>query len=415
MKIPALRRTGDAGAGQDSIDRDGAEGITRAPNATDHEAVSGATAAAAESVALEDRRRNTGMSLALGILALIALVAALYLARAFFVPLLIGILGSYALRPVVDWLEAHFIPRPAGAALALAALVGGLSWVGYSVRDDAAAMIERLPEAARKLRQNVTDARASGRTPLQNMQEAANEIQGAAADAGLKPGTRAAAVRAPEPSVWLRDYAIAQSRLLITVAAQTPIVLLLAYFLLASVVHFRRKLVQLVGPSMSRKKDAVRILEEIDVQVQRYLLVMLMSNTLVAIFTWLAFEALGMEHAGVWGVAAGVLHFIPYLGSALVVLGSGVAAFLQFGSVLHGLAIAGVAMLVAGAIGHVFMTWLQSRAARVNAAVLFIALLFFGWLWGVWGLLLGAPLVAIVKVICDRVEALKPLGDLLGR
>lgn len=370
---------------------------------------------AVESVAVVVRRRYASMSLALTVLAVIALVAALYLARAFFVPLLIGILASYALRPLVDWLEAHYIPRPAGAGLVLVALVGSLSWVGYSLRDDAAATIERLPEAARKLRQTMTDARATGQTPLQNMQEAANEIQGAAADAALKPGTRVAVVRAPEPSVWLRDYAIAQSRLLITVAAQAPIVLLLAYFLLASGVHFRRKLVQFVGPSLSRKKDAVRILAEIHVQVQSYLLATLLSNTLVAIGTWLAFEALGMEHAGVWGVAAGVLHFIPYLGSALIVLGSAVAAFLQFESVLHALAIAGVALLVAGAIGYVFMTWLQSRAARVNAAVLFIALLFFGWLWGIWGLLLGAPLVAIVKVVCDRVDALKPLGELLGR
>jgi predicted PurR-regulated permease PerM len=370
---------------------------------------------AIESVAVVVRRRYTSMSLALTVLAAIALVAALYLARAFFVPLLIGILASYALRPLVDWLEAHYIPRPAGAGLVLVALVGSLSWVGYSLRDDAAATIEKLPEAARKLRQTMTDARASGRTPLQNMQEAANEIQGAAADAALKPGTRAAAVRAPEPSVWLRDYAIAQSRLLITVAAQAPIVLLLAYFLLASGVHFRRKLVQFVGPSLSRKKDAVRILAEIDVQVQRYLLTMLLSNALVAIGTWLAFEALGMEHAGVWGVAAGVLHFVPYLGSALIALGSGVAAFLQFGSVLHAVAIAGVALVVGGAIGLVFMTWLQSLAARVNPAVLFIALLFLGWLWGIWGLLLGAPLVAIVKVVCDRVDALKPLGELLGR
>jgi predicted PurR-regulated permease PerM len=370
---------------------------------------------AVESVAVAVRRRYTSVSLALTVLAAIALVAALYLARAFFVPLLIGILASYALRPVVDWLQAHYLPRPVGAALALVALVGSLSWVGYSLSGDAAAMIEKLPEAARKLRQTMTDASAGRKTPLQNMQEAANEIQGAAADAALKPGTRAAAVRAPEPSVWLRDYAIAQSRLLITVAAQAPIVLLLAYFLLASGVHFRRKLVQFVGPSLSRKKDAVRILAEIHVQVQSYLLATLLSNTLVAIGTWLAFEALGMEHAGVWGVAAGVLHFIPYLGSALIVLGSAVAAFLQFESVLHALAIAGVALLVAGAIGYVFMTWLQSRAARVNAAVLFIALLFFGWLWGIWGLLLGAPLVAIVKVVCDRVDALKPLGELLGR
>ena len=371
--------------------------------------------AAEDAVACVDRRHNTSMSLALAILAAIALVAALYLARAFFVPLLIGILASYALRPVVDWLEAHYLPRPAGAALALVAVVGSLSWVGYFLSDDAAAMIEKLPEAARKMRQTMSMSHADGKTPLQNMQEAADEIQGAAADAAVKPGRRVAAARAPEPSVWLRDYAIVQSGLLITVAAQAPMVLLLAYFLLASGVHFRRKLVQFVGPSLSRKKDAVRILEEIDVQVQRYLLTMLLSNTLVAICTWLAFEALGMEHAGVWGVAAGVLHFIPYLGSALVVLGSGIAAFLQFESVLHALAIAGVTLLIAAAIGHVFMTWLQSRFARVNPAVLFIALLFFGWLWGIWGLLLGAPLVAIVKVVCDRVETLKPVGELLGR
>jgi predicted PurR-regulated permease PerM len=151
------------------------------------------------------------------------------------------------------------------------------------------------------------------------------------------------------------------------------------------------------------------------VQIQRYLLANLATNTLLAVGTWLAFLALGLDQAGVWGVAAGVLHFIPYLGPALIALGSGVAAFLQFGSVLHAVAVAGVSLLVAGLIGFAFMTWLQSRFARVNAAVLFIALLFFGWLWGVWGLLLGAPLVAIAKVVFDRVESLKPAGELLGR
>ena len=355
------------------------------------------------------------LSVAVGVLTVIALVAALYLARAFFVPLLIGILASYALGPVVDWLRARRVPSPVGAALVLAVLVGGLSWISFSLSDDAAAMIEKLPDAARKLRQNLTAARTSGPTPLQNMQEAANEIQGAAADAGAKPGTRVIAVKTSEPTAWLRDYALAQSALLFTVAAQTPIVLLLTYFLLASGTHFRRKLVQLVGPSLARKKDAVRILTEVDVQIQRYLLAMLLSNVLVAVCTWLAFEALGMEQAGVWGVVAGVLHFIPYLGPVLIALVTGVAAFLQFGSLLNALAVAGVSLLVAGTIGFVFMTWLQSRFARVNAAVLFIALLFFAWLWGVWGLLLGAPLVAIAKVICDRVESLKPAGELLGR
>lgn len=153
--------------------------------------------------------------------------------------------------------------------------------------------------------------------------------------------------------------------------------LLLIYFLLASGAHFRRKLLQLVGPSLARKKDALRILEEVDAQVQRYLLA---SNALLAVGTGLAFLALGLDQAGVWGIAAGVLHFVPYLGPALIALGSGVAAFLQSGSHLYALAVAGASLLISGMIGFAFMTWLQSHFARVNAAVLFIALLFFGWL-----------------------------------
>lgn len=372
------------------------------------------------------RLGDSRVHVAAGVLTVLALVAALYLARGFFVPLLIGILASYALHPLVDWLKTCRVPRSVGAALVLATVVGGVSWIGSSVSVDAQALIEKLPEAARKLRQDLSTARLGAPTVLQNVQKAADELQGAASDAGAepdtvtKPGSRAKpparAIPAPMPQpTWLRDYTLAQSKLIVTVAAQTPIVLLLTYFLLASGEHFRRKLVQLVGPSLTRKKDAVRILEEIDVQVQRYLFATLASNMLLGVSTWLAFLALGLDQAGAWGIAAGVLHFVPYLGPALIALGTGVAAFLQSGSLLYALAVSGVSLLIAGMIGFAFMTWLQSRFARVNAAVLFIALLFFGWLWGLWGLLLGAPLVAIAKVVFDRVESLKPAGELLGR
>src|SRR5206468_4367770 len=105
---------------------------------------------------------------------------------------------------------------------------------------------------------------------------------------------------------------------------------------------------------------------------------------------------------------------IPYLGPGLVAVGSGVAAFMQFGTLLGAVGIAVASLAVSGTVGFVFMTWLQSRFASINAAVLFMALLFFGWLWGAWGLLLGAPLIAIAKAICDRVDSLNSVGDLLG-
>lgn len=358
----------------------------------------------------------TWMGVEVGVLALIASVAALYFGRAFFVPLLIGILASYTLRPVVDWLQRRRIPRAVAAAMILAVLVGGSSWIGVALRDDVSTMVEKLPDAARKLRRTLIQASRSGSlTALQNVQEAAIELQAAAADAGAKPGVRPAPAPASDSGKWLRDYAVAQSALLLSIASQAPIVLLLTYFLLASGTHFRRKLVQFVGPSLARKKETVRILEEIDMQIQRYLLVMLLSNALVGVATWLAFEAIGLRHAGVWGIFAGVMHFVPYLGPALVAICSAIAGFLQFGTLSHAGALAGVATLIAGLIGIGFMTWLQGRFARVHTAALFIALLFFGWLWGVAGLLLGAPLVAIVKAVCDRVTSLKLIGELLGR
>lgn len=359
---------------------------------------------------------NGGSATAGWILALIALIAALYLARAFFVPLFFGILVSYALRPVVDWLGRYRIPRALGAACVLAVLVGGASWTIFALSNEASEMVEQLPEAARKLRQNLDVLRTGSSTALRHVQEAANELEGVAAAPNLKPAkARPVITKESGNTAWLRDFMLTQSALLVTFAAQAPVVLLLTYFLLASGTHFRRKLVQFVGPSLTRKKDAVRILEEVDEQIQRYLLVMLISNALVAVMTWLAFEMLRLEHAAVWGVAAGVLHFIPYLGTVAITLASGVAGLMQFGSLPQALLVAGMFLLISGAVGIGLTTWLQGRFARVNTAVLFIVLLFFGWLWGMAGLLLGAPLLAITKVVCDRVESLKPVGELLGR
>ena len=359
-------------------------------------------------------------AVAVGVLAVIALVAALYLARAFFVPLLIGILASYALRPVVDWLEGDCACRAAwrgdGAGRAGRQLVLGRVLAERRCRGDdreasrcraqAAAEPERCARQARRrrcrtCRKPPTSSR--GRPPRPPAEEEAG-------------GTRTRAQTRSRAHRWLRDYMLAQSALLITVAAQAPIVLLLTYFLLASGEHFRRKLVR-SGRAVADAQEGRRA----DSRGDRR-----------------AGPALPARHAGVEragrrrhlariqgaGNGAGgrmgrrgrraALHSLPRAGTAGRVA-SGVAAFLQFGSLLDALAVAGASLLVAGAIGFVFMTWLQSRFARVNAAVLFIALLFFGWLWGVWGLLLGAPLVAIAKVVCDRVESLKPAGELLGR
>jgi predicted PurR-regulated permease PerM len=349
---------------------------------------------------------------ALVFVAVLAGIAALYFGRTFLIPLLIGALASYALRPVVDALARVHVPRVVGAAVVACALGGALVWGLASLGDNVVAAVEKLPDAARKLRLAVAE-RGSAAQPLQNVQQAAKELQRAAKEAaGEKTPQRAAPPAADW--AWVQRYLISQSTLLISVLAQAPAVLLLIFFLLASGEHFRARMLRLLGPRMSRK-EARDMVDEVDTQVQRYLFLMLGINAAVGLSTGLAFWALGVEQPELWGVGAGVLHFIPYLGPGLLAVASAAAAYLQFGSVLRALAVAGASVAVATAIGLVVMTWLQSKIAHVNAAVLFIALLFFGWLWGAWGLLLGAPLLAIVKVVCDRVEPLKPVSELLGR
>lgn len=353
---------------------------------------------------------------ALWILALLAGIAALYFGRLFIVPVLISILASYTLAPVVRLLEKTRLPRPLAALLVLAVLTAGTAWGVLSLRDDAQRMLDSLPQKARQVRQSLAASARVGPNPLQQLRKAADELQRAAAEAsGTNNGNQANQANQPPPFADLRDYALKQSgNVLVAVAAEGPVVVILTFFLLASGDHFRRKLMSVAGPSLSRRKITLDILNEIDTQVQRYMLSMVASNIAAGLGIWAAFGLFGLQNAGLWGTAAGILHFIPYLGPAMVTVAATGAAFLQFGSLAQALGVAASSLTVFVVTGMLLMPWMQSRLSRINATVMFVALLFFGWLWGVWGLLLGAPLAAVAKVICERVEPLRHVGEMMG-
>ena len=109
-----------------------------------------------------------------------------------------------------------------------------------------------------------------------------------------------------------------------------------------------------------------------------------------------------------------MLNFIPYIGSILFTVGSAVVALLQFGTLESALLVAGASLALHTFTGYVITPWLTSRAGRMNAVTVFVGVLAWGWLWGLWGLLLGVPILMVVKAVCDRVEDLKPVGELLG-
>src|SRR4030095_10952893 len=138
----------------------------------------------------------------------------------------------------------------------------------------------------------------------------------------------------------------------------------------------KRKLVKIAGKTLSQKKITVEMIDEIDQQIRRYLGVLLVSNVLVGVLTWLAFKILGVNYAELWGMAAAILHTAPYFGPAIIAVCTLIAAFLQFGDWSQAFLAAGATIAVATLVGSVFATWLASRQTQMNTTATFIGLLF---------------------------------------
>ena len=357
---------------------------------------------------------------ALSMLAAITLIVFLKWAGDLLVPLLLGIILTYTLAPFVNWLEMGRIPRALGALLVLSVLLGGAGWVGNAVSGDVQTMADQLPELARKLRVKIMQVSAGEDNILRKVQDAARELDKAAVDSSAPRGTAtapapAAASPASAPvSSTLTSWFGSNMNSMMQGTAQALVVLLLAYSLLAAGPLFRRKLMSLVGPNLSERKEALRTLEEIQHQMQSYFLGLTATNAMIGLAIWGVFFAMGVENPGFWGVAAGLLHFIPYAGPLLMASASGLAVFVQTGVYTEALLVAAVALAVNAAIGVGVLTWMQARVYRVSATALFLSLLFFGWLWGAWGVLLAAPLIGVMKVICDRVTALERFAVILA-
>ena len=389
-------------------------------------------------------------SLSLIVLTVLASIYALHWAQAILVPILLGVMFSYALTPVVDTLQRWHVPRAAGAGIVLSTIVLVIGWGGWRLSDDATALVETLPQVAQKLRHAVENkAGQPAASPIEKVQQAANELEQAAHQAaseaaaasaaastpgGRRPGTtttttttKTTSTTPPPPTppgvtrvvveraaFNVRDYLWSGTIGLFTFLGQTLVVLFVTLFLLASGTTFRRKMVKLAGPRLSQKKITVQALDEVSVQIQRYLLVQLATSVVVGVATGLAFYALGLNNAATWGVAAGITNLVPYVGAVIVGFGSAVVGFIQFDSIDRALLIGASSFAIHAIVGNLLTPWWTGRASRMSPFAVFVGVLAFGWLWGAVGLILGTPILMVVKAVCDRVDELKPVGEFLG-
>ena len=354
--------------------------------------------------------RSASMAVVASLLSLYALQWAAEIV----IPVLMGLLFSYALTPLVDRLVRVGVPRALGAAVVMVALVGGLAWTTWSLSDQANSLITSLPDAAQKLRDTLhPKLRDPNPSTMDQVQKAAATLA-QAADSNAKATPGVAKVQIVKASFNIQDYLFTGTMRAAQAAAQVVVVAFITYFLLAAGDTFRRKLARIAGPNFAKRKITVQALDEITEQIQRYLLVQLLTSVVVGVASALAFWALGFNNAAVWGVLAGVLNMVPYVGTMVICGASAVVALLQFGTPQMAAAVGSVSIILHVITGYIITPWLTSRTSRLNAVVVFVGVLAWGWLWGVWGLLLGTPILMALKAICDRVDELKALGELLG-
>ena len=362
---------------------------------------------------LDAREHEPARNFPLVLLTLFVSIAVLYFARAVIIPLAVGLIVSYALTPVVDLLQKLHIPRSLSAAVLLLSIVFGVGAAALALQDEAVSLIETLPDAAQKLQESVNKAFAVQGKTIEQVQRAAEQIARATESTTSRAPPGVTRVQVERPRLDVRRYLLTNAVDAISAIGTGLLVLFLAFFLLASGDTFRRKWVQLSGPTLARKRVTVQVMDEIGRQIQRYLGVQLLTSVIAGVASGLAFWAIGLEYAVVWGIVAGVLNFVPYVGTILVMGGTALVALLQFGTVKMALAVAGITLVIHG-LQNWLTPWLVSRANQMNAVVVFASLLFWGWLWGAWGLLLGLPIMMVVKAVCDHVEEFKPVGEFMG-
>jgi len=354
--------------------------------------------------------RNVSMIVVASLLTLYALRWAAEIV----IPVLMALLFSYALTPLVDRLVRLGIARALGAGLVMIALVGGLAWGTWLLSDQANNLIESLPNAAQKLRDTLHPRQRDPNPSTMDQVQKAAATLAQATDSSTKSTPGVAKVQIVKASFNVQDYLFTGTMRAAEAAAQVLVVAFITYFLLAAGDTFRRKLARIAGPNFAKRKITVQALDEITEQIQRYLLVQLLTSVVVGLATALAFWALGFNNAAVWGVLAGVMNLVPYVGTAVICGASSVVALLQFGTLQMAVAVGSVSIVLHVVSGYMITPWLTSRTSRLNAVVVFVGVLAWGWLWGVWGLLLGTPILMALKAVCDRVDDLKPIGELLG-
>jgi predicted PurR-regulated permease PerM len=340
-------------------------------------------------------------SIAITGLLVLAVLYTLYFARAFLLPIVLAILLDFLLSPLVRTLKRARIPEPAGAALVLLTLLGAIGFAGYSLTGPAREWVTKAPESLAKVQTRLRDLRK----PMEQVTKTAEKVEEATEVA--KSGPQEVILRGPRLSERL--FGTTQS--LLTGALET---LILLYFLLAAGDLFLQKLIKVL-PLLRDKKKAVAIARETEASISTYLFTVAVVNVILGLVIALVMTLIGMPSALLWGALAALAEFIPYIGAAVLLGTLTMAGLTTFDSLGHALLVPGAYLTVNLIQSQFISPLILGRRLTLNPVAILVGLVFWWWLWGVGGAFIAVPLLATLKIFCDHIESLAPIGEFLGK
>jgi predicted PurR-regulated permease PerM len=333
---------------------------------------------------------------------ILAVLYTLHFAQAFLLPIVLAVLLDFLLSPVVRGLRKLRIPEPLGAAIVVLGLLAALGGGLWYLSGPASAWLARAPESMATVERKLQDLRR----PVERVTEAAQQVE-EATEVGEDEGTQQVEIKGPSLSKQLFGGTA-------TLLSAATIVVFLTYFLLAVGDLFLQKLVTVL-PQFKDKKTAVTIARETEAQISLYLFTATLINLGVGVVTGLALWLVGMPNPVLWGVLAAVLNFVPYVGAVVNMVILGLAALLTFETTARALVVPGVFFVINMIEGNLVTPVIYGNRMRLNTVALFIGLVFWWYLWGIPGAILAVPIMAAIKIVCDHIESLAPVGEFLGK
>jgi len=336
-----------------------------------------------------------------GIFLLLALYA-LKIGSDFFVPVILAFLLSFLFAPVVRILHRLYIPLSLGAALVLFGLIGVLTFGIYQLAAPASGWMAKLPKAAAQLEYRLSNLKQTFR----EFSKASREVERI-----TKFDTAGTAQQVEVKKSSVGEILLGQTQGFLVSGG---VMFVLLFFLLASGDMFLRKLVTVL-PRFENKKLAVEISRQIEHDISRYLLTVTLINAVFGSAVGLSMYFIGLPNALLWGVMAGLLHFIPFLGAIVGISVVTLVALVTMDQLTSILLVPSAYLGLNLLEEYLFFPFLIGRRLLLNPVVIFIWLIFWGWLWGIPGALMAVPLLAIFKIVCDHIEPLAAVAEFLGR